>query len=85
VPSTVNGRYGFKLSQVAFVTAYRDRESARFKKTVAGSARGSFHPFVLEPDQIIVLRDGSGSPDWLWGPSAAANRRVADTSATRYA
>lgn len=50
---------GFKRSQVAFVTAYADRESAGFKKTVTGLAWGSFAWFMSEPDKIFMLRDGS--------------------------
>ena len=49
---------GFKRSQVAFVTAYADRESAGFKKTVTGLAWGSFTWFMSEPDKIFMLRDG---------------------------
>ena len=49
---------GFKRSQVAFVTAYADRESAGFKKTVTGLAWGSFAWFMSEPDKIFMLRDG---------------------------
>ncbi len=51
-------RGGFKRSQVAFVTAYADRESAGFKKTVTGLAWGSFSWFMSEPDKIFMLRDG---------------------------
>lgn len=49
---------GFPRSQVAFLTAYQDRESAGFRKTVSALAWGSFAWFVSEPDQIIILRDG---------------------------
>lgn len=49
---------GFTRSQVAFVTAYADRESAGFKKTVTGLAWGSFAWFMSEPDKIFMLRDG---------------------------
>lgn len=51
---------GFKRSQVAFVTAYSDRESAGFKKTVTGLAWGSSAWFMSEPDKIFMLRDGVG-------------------------
>lgn len=50
---------GFKRSQVAFVTAYADRQSAGFKKTVTGLAWGSFAWFMSEPDKIFMLRDGT--------------------------
>ena len=49
---------GFKRSQVAFVTAYQDRESTGFKKTIAGLAWNSFVWFVSEPENIVVFRDG---------------------------
>ncbi|MGA6107584.1 BsuBI/PstI family type II restriction endonuclease [Pseudomonas solani] len=49
---------GFKRSQVAFVTAYSDRESVGFKKTVTGLAWGTFAWFMSEPDKVFVLRDG---------------------------
>src|SRR5690606_16566817 len=50
---------GFKRSQVAFVTAYADRESPGFKKTVTGLAWNSFVWFMSEPDKIFMLRDGA--------------------------
>lgn len=50
---------GFKRSQVAFVTAYSDRESAGFKKTITGLAWGSFAWFMSEPDKVFMLRNGS--------------------------
>lgn len=49
---------GFKRSQVAFVTAYADRQSAGFKKTITSLAWGSFAWFMSEPDKIVMLRDG---------------------------
>lgn len=49
---------GFGRKQVAFLTAYRDRDSAGFKKTIAQLAWGTFAWFVSEPDQIVILRDG---------------------------
>ena len=52
---------GFPRTQVAFLTAYQDRESAGFRKTVSGIAWGSFAWFVSEPDQIVILRDGVAS------------------------
>jgi hypothetical protein len=53
---------GFRRSQVAFVTAYLDRDSPGFKKTVSALAWGSFAWFASEPDQIVILRDGTSSP-----------------------
>lgn len=49
---------GFDRKHVAFLTAYRDRQSAGFKKTVAQLGWGSFAWFASEPDQIMILRDG---------------------------
>lgn len=53
---------GFSRGQVAFFTAYQDRESAGLRKTVSGLAWGSFAWFVSEPDSIVILRDGAASP-----------------------
>jgi len=53
---------GFSRTQVTFLTAYQDRESAGFRKTVSGLAWGSFAWFVSEPDKIVILRDGASSP-----------------------
>jgi len=52
---------GFSRKQVAFVTAYEDRESAGFKKTVSALAWGSFAWFRSEPEHIVLLRDGGAS------------------------
>jgi hypothetical protein len=49
---------GFKRSQVTFVTAYLDRTSAGFKKTINSLAWNTFAWFVSEPEKIIVMRDG---------------------------
>ncbi|MCG8596915.1 MAG: restriction endonuclease [Kiloniellales bacterium] len=50
---------GFDRSQVAFLTAYQDREAAAFKKTVPSLAWGSFAWFASEPDNLVHLRDGA--------------------------
>lgn len=50
---------GFSASNVAFVTAYLDRASATFRKTVSSLAWGSYAWFASEPDNMIVL---SGKP-----------------------
>ena len=52
---------GFSRNQIAFVTAYLDREATGFRKTVSGLAWGSFAWFVSEPDCLILLRDGTRS------------------------
>lgn len=51
---------GFVPEQVAFVTAYGDRASSGFKKTVARLAWGSFAWFASEPDHLIVQYDAIG-------------------------
>lgn len=52
---------GFDRGQIAFLTAYQDRGSAGFKKTLAHLAWGSFVWFASEPEKIIALRSGSGN------------------------
>lgn len=49
---------GFDRKQIAFLTAYQDRSSAGFKKTVDQLAWGSLAWFVSEPDHIIRLSEG---------------------------
>lgn len=49
---------GFSRTQVAFITAYLDRESVGFTKTVRGLTWNSFVWFVSEPDKIVVFKDG---------------------------
>jgi hypothetical protein len=58
---------GFSRSQIAFVTAYQDRDSQGFKKTVAQLAWNSFAWFVSEPDHLIVLMGGNVSTSRLAG------------------
>lgn len=52
---------GFARSQVAFVTAYHDREASGFRKTVSALAWGSFAWFLSEPANILIMRDGEMS------------------------
>jgi hypothetical protein len=52
---------GFPVRQVAFMTAYQDRQSAGFKKTVAQLAWGSYAWFASQPENVMLLRDGSVS------------------------
>jgi hypothetical protein len=54
----ITDRAGFARKQVSFVTAYKDRESAGFKKTVTGVSWGSFAWFMSEPDHIVLLKNG---------------------------
>ena len=49
---------GFRDNQVAFVTAYADRNDAAFKRTVSELAWRSFAWFMSEPEHIIVLHRG---------------------------
>jgi hypothetical protein len=49
---------GFKVGQVAFVTAFQDRNAAAFKKAIANLAWGSFAWCVSEPEHLIAL-DGT--------------------------
>ena len=52
---------GFSEHQVAFLTAYADRDDAAFKASVSELAWGSFAWFMSEPDHIVVLRGGAGA------------------------
>ena len=52
---------GFLEENVAFVTAYADRNDAAFKTTVSELAWRSFTWFMSEPDQIMVLHRGAGA------------------------
>jgi hypothetical protein len=56
---------GFARAQIGFLTAYLDRESGGFKKTIAQLAWGSFAWFVSEPDAIIVLQNHVARPSHL--------------------
>lgn len=56
---------GFERKHVAFVTAYLDRDSPGFKKTVAQLAWNAFAWFVSEPEQIMILRNGGGDASRL--------------------
>jgi hypothetical protein len=46
---------GFPAEHVAFVTAYLDRDTATFRKTVSSLAWGSYAWFASEPDNLIVF------------------------------
>lgn len=48
---------GFARSQVTFVTAYLDRSSPGFRKTMSELAWGSFAWFTSEPDNIVHLTE----------------------------
>lgn len=47
----------FRREQVAFVTAYQDRDGTGFKKTSSRLAWGSFAWFVTEPDNLLAQYD----------------------------
>ena len=49
---------GFREEQVAFVTAYMDRDTAVFKGSVNELAWGSFAWFASEPERVIMLHQG---------------------------
>ncbi len=50
---------GFDEDQVAFVTAYADRDEPAFKASVSELAWRSFAWFMSEPDHIVALHRGS--------------------------
>jgi hypothetical protein len=49
----------FKPEQVAFVTAYRARAASPFRKTVSELAWDSFAWLLAEPENLIILRNGT--------------------------
>ena len=49
---------GFAPEHVAFVTAFLDRGSATFRKTVGTLAWGSYAWFASEPDNLMALSVG---------------------------
>ena len=51
---------GFGGNQVAFVTAYADRDDAAFKRTVSELAWRSFAWFMSEPEHIVALHGEAG-------------------------
>lgn len=55
---------GFAPQHVAFVTAYLDRASPTFRKTVSSLAWGSYAWFASEPDSLMVF---SGRPMQIEG------------------
>ncbi|MGC3947979.1 MAG: BsuBI/PstI family type II restriction endonuclease [Chryseolinea sp.] len=48
----------YDASQVYFVTAFMDRQSTGFTKTIKNLAWNTFVWLVSEPDKIILFRDG---------------------------
>ena len=63
---TIATEAGFSEGQVAFLTAYTDRDDTAFKASVSELAWRSFAWFMSEPDHIVVLCGGSNAePDLL--------------------
>lgn len=58
---------GFDRQHVAFVTAYADRDTAAFKKTVPSLAWGSFAWFMSEPDKLVGMHGFGGTAVNLQG------------------
>jgi hypothetical protein len=56
---------GFDRKQIAFLTAYQDRDSAGFKKTVSQLAWNTFAWFVSEPEHVMIMRGGGESIEQL--------------------
>lgn len=52
---------GFHEEQVAFVTAYDDRDAGAFRRSVSKLAWRSFVWFMSEPDHVMALHCGSGA------------------------
>lgn len=52
---------GYDAEQAAFVTAYKDRETAAFRKTFGTLAWQSFAWCMSEPDKIIGLHERHGT------------------------
>ena len=52
---------GFSENQVAFLTAYADRDDAAFKASVSELAWRSFAWFMSEPDHIVVMHGDAGA------------------------
>ena len=57
---------GFARNHIAFVTAYLDRQSAGFRKTVSQLAWGTFAWFASEPEGIVAMLEGEIGHKALW-------------------
>ena len=53
---------GFRPEQLAFVTAYVDRNEPVFRRTVGNLAWGTFVWFASEPANLICLHEGKSQP-----------------------
>lgn len=58
VLTTLAVEAGFDEHHLAFLTAFMDRASSPFKKSIPELAWGSYAWFASEPDHIIDLQDG---------------------------
>ena len=58
---SVATKAGFAEDQVAFVSAFADRNDGAFKRSVSELAWRSFAWFMSEPDHLMVLRQGTDS------------------------
>jgi hypothetical protein len=47
----------FPRSRVAFLTAYEDRASDAFRRTISSVVWGSFVWFASEPDKLLILKE----------------------------
>jgi hypothetical protein len=63
---------GLGRRNVAFLTAYRDRDASVVKRTVSQLAWQSFAWFASEPDAIVMMHTGAGRADRLHRLMAAA-------------
>lgn len=50
---------GFHSQNVAFVTAFLDRENSAFRRCISTLAWGSFAWFASEPSHLVALHDGT--------------------------
>lgn len=53
----ITDKAGYSRSQVIFVSAYIDRQSVGFKKTIPELEWNSFVWFASEPDNLFILHE----------------------------
>lgn len=58
---TIATEAGFNKDQVAFMTAYSDRDDAAFRVSVSELAWDSFAWFMSEPEHIVMLHGGANT------------------------
>lgn len=63
---------GFDLDSLAFLTAFKDRSSAQFRKHIAELAWGSFSWCLSEPDHLIELREAAKDQRGILAPIGGA-------------